>query len=417
MTIFSLIAFTVSLTCLVMGFIVLFRERRRRSHRLFFLICLSLSFLNLVSIPAYSATDKAGVMFWTEVAAWFVNPFYAVNLHFYLDLVFKKKLRLLKMIPIYAPPVLINLLFLRYPYSVLNYAQYEGQWKLVPAYGSPWFYVASGYVLLYASITVLVIVLYLKRSVYNKERKQAFWLMMNLVISTAIGTAGLWVIPFFNFRIPNIGPTYHLFYVAGLFYSVYRFRFMELNPSIVADEIISHISDMVILLDSELRVVSLNTAALKSLGYIQADITGKYFPDLVHEKESILNAFRKITSAGVSSIGLMTRYKTEDEPVIADSYLAAVKDRFDDVTGFLVISKENRGRNAFRKAYKITGRELEIVDLTLAGLSSREIGKHLEISERTVQSHQEHIYQKTGAAGKVELIKLAGVFNLEEKKS
>lgn len=415
MTIFSLIAFTVSITCLVLGLIVLSRDRKSRSHHLFFLICLTLSFINMISIPAYSAPDKSGVIFWTEVAAWFVNPFYAVNLHFYIDLIFKKKIILWEMILIYAPSVIINILFLISPYSILDYVQYNGQWKLIPAYGNPWFYIASGYVLVYASITVSIIVVYLKRAKYNKERKQAVWLMMNLVISTAIGTTGLWVIPFFDFRVPNIGPTYHLFYAAGLFYSVYRFRFMELNPSIVADEIISHINDMVILLDSELRVVSVNTAAEKSLGLSPADITGEFFPDLIHEKDFIINTFSNIMSGTGKNIGFMTRYKTENEPVTAESYIAAVKDNFNDIIGFLVISKENRGRKEFRKAYKITERELEIVDLTLAGLSSRVIGKQLGISDRTVQSHQEHVYQKLGAAGKVDLIKLAAVFNLTEK--
>jgi len=49
------------------------------------------------------------------------------------------------------------------------------------------------------------------------------------------------------------------------------------------------------------------------------------------------------------------------------------------------------------------------------GLSDRETGKQPRISDRTVQPHQEHIYQKFGAAGKIDLIKLAGIFNLEKK--
>jgi len=371
----------------------------------------------MVYIPAYSAPDKAGVMFWTEIAAWFVNPFYALNFHFYIDLLFKKRIKLWGIILIYTPPVLINILFIISPYSILDYVQYNGQWKLVPAYGNLWFYIASGYVLIYAAVTVFFLVLYLNRAGSIKERKQAVWLMMNLVISTSIGAAGLWVIPYFNFRIPNIGPTYHLFYAAGLFYSVYSFRFMELTPSIVADEIISHINDMVILLDGELRIVSVNTAAQRSLGFNEADIKGKYFPDLIHEKDLIINIFSNIKSGSAAGSSFITRYKTEDEPVTADSYFAAVKDKFNDIIGFLVISKENRGRKEFRKAYKITERELEIVDLTLAGLSSREIGKQLGISDRTVQSHQEHIYQKLDASGKVDLIKLAAVFSLEEKIS
>ncbi len=417
MTIFSLIAFSVSLTCLILGFIILSRDRKSSSHRLFFLICLSLSLLNLVSIPAYSSAEKSGVMFWTEVAAWFVNPFYAVNLHFYLVLVFKKKIKSWKLVIIYAPSVLINSFFLVSPYSILDYVQYQGQWKLIPAYANPCFYAASGYVLLYAFITVLVILIYMRRAVLNKERKQAAWLMMNLIISTIIGTAGLWVIPYFNYRIPNIGPTYHLFYAAGLFYSVYRFRFMELSSSIVADEIISHINDMVILLGKKLEIKSVNSAAARSLGLGISDMAGKFFPDCVNNRNVIVNALSRIEGGADAVNGIPTSYKAAAEPVFASSYIAAVKDSFNDIIGFLVISKENRGRKEFRKLYKLTERELEIVDLTTAGLSSREIGKQLSISDRTVQSHQEHVYQKLGVSGKVDLIKLASIFDLEKEKS
>jgi len=48
----------------------------------------------------------------------------------------------------------------------------------------------------------------------------------------------------------------------------------------------------------------------------------------------------------------------------------------------------------------------------LRGHSSREIGITLGISPRTVQTHQEHIYQKVGVAGKVELLRVAHRFDL-----
>ena len=91
---------------------------------------------------------------------------------------------------------------------------------------------------------------------------------------------------------------------------------------------------MVILLDSELRILSINTAAIRSLGFNLTDITGKYFPDLVHEKDYITNIFRQIATGGAACGGYLTRYKTAGEPVIADSYFAVVKDKFDDMIGF-----------------------------------------------------------------------------------
>jgi FixJ family two-component response regulator len=45
----------------------------------------------------------------------------------------------------------------------------------------------------------------------------------------------------------------------------------------------------------------------------------------------------------------------------------------------------------------LTKREREIVDLAIAGKSSKEIGRILGISNRTVDVHRAHVLEKTGA--------------------
>ena len=51
----------------------------------------------------------------------------------------------------------------------------------------------------------------------------------------------------------------------------------------------------------------------------------------------------------------------------------------------------------------LTQRELEIAGLTAEGLSNKEIGEKLYISERTVKSHLGTIFQKTGTHSRVQL--------------
>jgi DNA-binding NarL/FixJ family response regulator len=46
---------------------------------------------------------------------------------------------------------------------------------------------------------------------------------------------------------------------------------------------------------------------------------------------------------------------------------------------------------------KLTRRELEVLELMDHGLTSREIGRMLQISERTAQFHTDHIYEKLSA--------------------
>ena len=51
----------------------------------------------------------------------------------------------------------------------------------------------------------------------------------------------------------------------------------------------------------------------------------------------------------------------------------------------------------------LTGREREVALLAAAGRSSRDIGDHLGLSTRTVDTHLARVYRKLGIAGRAEL--------------
>ena len=405
---FLYIAFAGSLACFALGLYVLLPNRSRPIHRLFAGICFILSILNIVSLPAYTAGTRESVFFYTQIASCAVNLFYSMNLHFYLVLLVKKKVKLPVLCAVYFPALLIIVIYAFDPILILDYVRYGEQWKLIPEYDSPWFYIASGQVVWYTAATVAVIAYFGFRSGTNKERLQARWLIANLALSTLVGVLGMWVIPYFKPDVPNVGPTYHLPYVAGLYFAVFRYKMMEMRPSIVADEIIAHIGDLVLLLDPGMRIISVNEQCRDVIGLDTVRAAGMPFRDIVVNGD-------EIEVPGVSNGGKLQRritYHGRGERVETDSYLSRVVDRFGDTAGYLVISRENRGRRQFALAYRISEREMEIVDLTLEGLSSKQIGERLGISERTVQSHQEHVYQKLGAEGKVDLIHRAHEFNM-----
>jgi DNA-binding CsgD family transcriptional regulator len=60
----------------------------------------------------------------------------------------------------------------------------------------------------------------------------------------------------------------------------------------------------------------------------------------------------------------------------------------------------------FIKRFGISPRERQIVAMMIQGYSNRRIGEELFISSITVKNHIYHIYQKTGAENKVQLINL-----------
>ncbi|QDX81064.1 hypothetical protein B9N43_07280 [Denitratisoma sp. DHT3] len=55
----------------------------------------------------------------------------------------------------------------------------------------------------------------------------------------------------------------------------------------------------------------------------------------------------------------------------------------------------------------LTEREQEVLSLAIVGKSNKEIGRHLAISYRTVETHRSHILLKTGARSLLELARIA----------
>jgi DNA-binding CsgD family transcriptional regulator len=59
----------------------------------------------------------------------------------------------------------------------------------------------------------------------------------------------------------------------------------------------------------------------------------------------------------------------------------------------------------FSNAALLSMRELEIVELVVAGLSNYKIAEQLEISKRTVDNHISNILKKTNTDNRVELVR------------
>lgn len=55
----------------------------------------------------------------------------------------------------------------------------------------------------------------------------------------------------------------------------------------------------------------------------------------------------------------------------------------------------------------LTPRELEILELIAAGLSNREIGEQLHVSENTVKTHASRVFGKLGARRRTQAVQIA----------
>ncbi len=73
----------------------------------------------------------------------------------------------------------------------------------------------------------------------------------------------------------------------------------------------------------------------------------------------------------------------------------------------LVMDKVKHDKKAEKETAILTERELEILQLICQELSSEQIAEKLFISKRTVDTHRQNIYEKTGCKTIISLIKFA----------
>jgi DNA-binding NarL/FixJ family response regulator len=63
-----------------------------------------------------------------------------------------------------------------------------------------------------------------------------------------------------------------------------------------------------------------------------------------------------------------------------------------------------------REEHPLTGREAEVMTVAAEGLTARQMARRLGVSERTVTTHLQHIYQKLGVGNRVAAIAAASRF-------
>jgi DNA-binding NarL/FixJ family response regulator len=112
-----------------------------------------------------------------------------------------------------------------------------------------------------------------------------------------------------------------------------------------------------------------------------------------------------LAAAEAGAKGYLLKSATDAEILAAVRTVAAGASAFSPAVT-LALLRRARGETA-RPDFGLTEREREVLGEAAAGRTNREIARRLGISERTVQAHLSHIYDKLDAASRTEAVTLA----------
>ncbi len=409
---YTIIAVLLSSLWIYLAVKTLLNNHRNRINILFSALCLTMFIWNLFGGLAYSIDNIEIFKLSSKISYIGFFLFFPVNLHFYL-VISRSFIKPVFHVLNFLPAIILSIYHFLTFFLFHDAVKYNNEWVGIINYRNPWLYFYIIFILLYSVSSMAVL---LKWRFSTTSRKEKIYSLSILVffnfanLTTLFLTLGL---PLLNlYKLQFTGFALFNLYVLGLFFLVAKFRFMNIENSLMANEIISSINDLVFILDQNFKIKDVNKKYdFFFLGKINR-VKEMNFLDIIKDTDHLKKMLNELHERKISNFSMPVNYVINSAHIYTNSYIAAIKDRFGDQTGFIVISNEVREISDFQKKFGITERELEIIVLTVAGSTYKEVSVKLGISDRTVERHLTNIYNKLGINNKIELYRTLEEFKI-----
>jgi DNA-binding CsgD family transcriptional regulator len=395
---------------LALGIYILRRDPRKRIHQLFFAYITIIAFFNFFVMMGVLSQTREDFLFWYRMRT-FTMLFLPLTLHINMEILgITRRPKVFFLSACY----LINAFFM-YRYFNLDlvykdFVNINGVWSFVKTTKSSFFLLYVLFVLSCYAFTFIMQIMAYRRTKREKEKKQALVLFISFLFYFIFLIIEFGILPIFSVHHPGLHSVYLFIIPAGIATAIIKYKFLSVTPESVSREIIDNIDESVMLLDTNLKLVFANRKTWKITG------GGGYakIEKIIAEYNTARNQLRRILDGETSKLSLNLNYKTcgGEGLRLMSLRITAIQDRFDEITGILIIGREVTGASEFRLRFGLTKREMSVITHLAAGKSNKDIANVLAITENTVKSHIDHIYNKTGVVNRIELINLLNEFDV-----
>lgn len=291
MNIYALLSLSAFITCFFLGNFIYHKNPWSRLNILIAFLSIFTGFLAFIEFEYRLAETVQTAFFWLKISTiWPLVP----SLLLHISLVFTKSGYLknkLIYILIYLPSIIIITLSLTTNLlldSVLK--EYWGWTYALPADMTLFNIMALWSVSTVALAGLMCFSFYLNSQ--GLKRKQAKYMFAGLYMPLLISFSTDFIMPGVSLRVPEMTMTMMSLGIVLISYGIWKYRFPALTTTVVADKIISTMSNFLFLLDSEEKIINVNKASRDLLGYDDSELIGKpveiIFPG-TNEKKAMFN--------------------------------------------------------------------------------------------------------------------------------
>jgi PAS domain S-box-containing protein len=266
----------------------------------------------------------------------------AVAFHFIL--IFTKSSLLLRgrwiYVLIYAPAALFGIIELATSLitttPVLRYWGYTYSYSPNPL---P-FLVEMAWALGILVVSMLIGVRYYCRVPGIQEKNQIKYILAAFSIVIIASWVSYVVFPLFQIAIPESEDLFFIIFSCLIGYAIQKHELFVINPATAADNIVSTMTDSLILLDDSHTIISVNEATLKILGYPKEGLIGRPVFTLFSNPSDSDTILSRITGDGPVT-DFETAYRSYEGKTIPISFSGSViKNAKGESTGIVCISRD-----------------------------------------------------------------------------
>jgi PAS domain S-box-containing protein len=348
---------------------ILYKGPKSLLNKICAILITSFAIWNIVDIfsPSQDITSDTAILFQNISSIGWIS-FASVILSF--SLVFSKKEKLL-----------MNRWFLIFLFlfpTIFIYKQLTNGITGLPVQGvygwefnwqdTIWSYLFFAYYITFTLTSIYIIYLHGKKTKKILEKNQSKIIVATVIISLIAGTTTDVILPLFHFNgIPQLGNVILLVFAGGMIYAILKYKFLTFTPALAAENIISTMGELCILMDKDGKILNINNAVLETLKYEQKELTGKS-AEIIFMQSNLINSLLEKNTRGENIKNIETVFLTKESkeiPVIFScSYL---KDKAGDIGGIVFvatdITERKQADEILRKSEKMLKEAQEMAHL------------------------------------------------------
>lgn len=351
MNIYALISLLASGICFFLGNFIYYKNPENRLNRLVVILCILAAFLAFTEFGYRQAETMATAEFWLKLSTlWPFVPALLIN----ISLVFTEKTKFLKhkltYFIIYAPALIISAVGMATNLLIINAVpEYWGWTYNIYPYTS-FFVIMSIWTIFGAFFAASLLLNYYYKSKGYLERKQAKYIFIGIVTPMIFSLTTDLILPFMSVKVPEFTMTSITCGLIFIAYGIWKYRFPVLTPAMAADKIIATMSNFLIILNPQKKILLINKSALKLLGYTEEELANKHSEFIFKTGKQDDELFQNIDETGVVKTFESTLRTKNKEIVPVLMSVSPIKISDHDPSGLMCIGSDLRKEKKIEKA-------------------------------------------------------------------